>query len=197
MPDAAEDLELARSGDRAALARLLGRLRPRLEALAHARMGAQLRARVRISDILQSAYVEVLVSVPTFEGRTEDAFARWVMRVVENNIVDARRYFGAAKRVSADASPLQEGDSVEAADPTPSPSQELSSVDELARMSRALRRLPPDYRRAILSRIAGGSGRDTARALNRSHGAARVLLARARAALLVEMQRDREADDGS
>ena len=62
--------------------------------------------------------------------------------------------------------------------------------EALLRMAKALRRLPLDQRRILqLVGLRGCSHAEAARLLGRSEGACRVLLARARAALLVTMAR--------
>src|SRR5688572_22882790 len=94
--DAREDLRLARAGNREAIGRLLEREQARLRKLVEARLGTALRAKVRVSDVLQSAYLVALQG--GFRGATDDEFRGWVARIVENRIRDKGKYFAAAKR---------------------------------------------------------------------------------------------------
>jgi RNA polymerase sigma-70 factor (ECF subfamily) len=189
-----EILRRARAGDREALGELLLRSKPQLERAARAVLGEDLRARVRTSDLLQSTYLEVLSSVHEFRGGTEEAFARWVARILENNIRDAGKFHGAQRRAKKKESSSTVVDFLPARNAASSPSATAALSDELVLIGRALQHLPEDYRRVILlSMKPGGNHTETAQTLQRSVGATRVLLARARAALILEMDRLRVA----
>jgi RNA polymerase sigma-70 factor (ECF subfamily) len=183
-------LRRARAGDRDALGELLERAKPQLERAARAVLGEELRARVRTSDLLQSTYLEVLSSVQDFHGKTEAAFAHWVARILENNVRDAGKFHGAQRRAKKKESSSTEVDFLPARHPGTSPSATAALSDELVLIGRALQRVPEDYRRVILLNLKPGANHvDTAQTLQRSVGATRVLLARARAALILELDR--------
>jgi RNA polymerase sigma factor (sigma-70 family) len=132
--------------------------------------------------------------MPSFQGTTEEAFAQWLVRIVENNIRDAGRYFGAGKRQARAPGAGEKHEECLIAQAGPTPSAEVAFSDELHQVGLALQRIAPDYRRVILMRLTLGSNHaDLGRAMDRSQGTARVLLARARAALLIEMQKLQKA----
>ena len=91
-------LSHARNGDRGALGELLDRHEARLRALARLYRGQGLRADLHTSDLLQATYVDVLGSVEQFEGSTDEAFGKWLRRILENNVRDGLKYHGAEKR---------------------------------------------------------------------------------------------------
>ena len=191
------DLRKARSGDREALNRLLDRNQDRLLRLARTRIGTSLKARVRTSDVLQSTYLDVLKGVGEFDGDSEEAFVAWVGRILENNIRDKGKYFGAKKRrhVAAVGDPEDPGRGVLARTPTPSATAACS--EDLLLVSRALESLPEDYRRVIMLRqVEGRSHKEAAAILERTEAATRMLLSRARAALALELDRLRGSADG-
>lgn len=191
-----DDLGRARSGDREALERLLGRSRGRLEALAERKLGNTLRARVRISDVVQSATYDILKALPRFDGRTEDEFVAWSATIVHNKIRRLGRFFGALKR-RADGEP--ESDPAFGPDPAAgTPSSSLAWAEDLELAIRALEGLDDEHQKVILLfGVEGRSHRDVAEELGRSEGATRMLLSRARAALLLRMERlEREGGDG-
>ena len=199
--DPTEDDDLlagVRSGRRSALQQLLERHRPTFERNAQALVGAQLKARVRLSDLLQSTFLAVVASSPDFQGEDETAFVRWVTRILENNVRDAARYHQAARRDRRRETSDQELALLGLRSRGAGPETQAILSEELLQVSRALQRLPDDYRKIILFRLTrGGTHEDAARAMGRSNGATRVLLARARAALLVELERERgDAGDG-
>jgi RNA polymerase sigma-70 factor, ECF subfamily len=54
-------LEQARAGDKEALSALFGRHRPRLRHMVELRLDRRLQARIDASDVIQEAYVEVVI----------------------------------------------------------------------------------------------------------------------------------------
>lgn len=182
-----DDLRLARSGDREALARILQRSQGRLERLAQRRLGGGLRARVRASDVLQSTYLEVVRRVDAFEGDSQEDFLRWVGVILENNIRQKRRYFNARKRATPEESGPAE---IERPSPIATPSAQAALRDDLNVAGRALDGLPEDYRRVIMLRVVEArSHEEIAREMGRSVPATRMLLSRARAALSLEIEK--------
>lgn len=175
-----------------ALPEILDRLRPRLQKLARRELAGELRARVRTSDLLQATYLDILQSLPAFRGTTEDELVAWMIRILRNNARDAVKYHRAAKRLAPGGRPEAALDAEGIRGRGPTPSAETAFVDDLLLVGKALERLPADYRRVIvLHARLQGSHRDLARELDRSEGATRVLLSRARAALLLELDRGR------
>lgn len=185
VPDS--DLQQARSGDREALERLIVRTAERIGGLIEGRLGPNLRKKIRPSDIFQSAYLQVVRDIGEFEGQDEDAFVRWVGRVIENNIRMKARFFGAEKRRSDREADASTSDWISAAR---TPSSEISKIEDLLLVGRAFEQIREDYREVILMRTVDGlSHEDIAEKTGRSAGAARMLLSRARAALCLEVEK--------
>lgn len=184
------DLRRARSGDRAALERLLTRNEQRLTNLAHARLGDGLRGRIRTSDLLQSTYLEVVRTIDRFDGENEDAFVGWLGRILENNIRDKFRYFGAKKRLGDGKIVSIECDDQTAGSASrEDPLHILAASEDKRIVDRALEKLPDDYRRVLTLRIKEGRNtKEVADLMDRSEGAVRVLLVRAKAALALEIE---------
>ncbi len=178
------------------LDRMVERAMPILRRAAPGLMGAMLRQRCRTSDLVQSALADAVRSFPQFVGQNESDFVGWTMRIMERNSIDRRRRLLADKRaIDRD---VGDGETLLASVTanTPSPGQIAIDREALARVARALRKLPFEQRQVLqLVALRGYSHAEVAQRLDRSEGACRVLLARARAALLVAMAR--QADDGA
>jgi RNA polymerase sigma-70 factor, ECF subfamily len=185
-----DDIRRARAGDRPALDRLLARSHGRLSRVARERLGDGLRQRIRTSDLLQSTYLEALRTVSSFDGENEEAFVGWLRRILENNIRDKRRYFHARKR-RPEGEAAGAGAEEDAADHRfPDPLAAAQSKDEQDLLQLALVQLPPDYREVLLLRLRDHkSNKEAGLAMGRSEGAARVLVVRAKAALMLAMER--------
>ena len=88
----------AKAGDREAFDRLFTLASDRALLFIRLRLGARLRGRLDSMDVLQEAYVEALKGFERFEYRGDDAFARWLCRLIENRIRGLADHFGAKKR---------------------------------------------------------------------------------------------------
>lgn len=114
----------ARSGERAALERLLGAVRPRLVAVALKMVHDPDDA----EDVVQEALMKVWKHVGRFEGRA--AFSTWLHRIVVNTSLDylrARRHTAAAARA-----------------PEPAQARERELVDEGVRAAETVERETPE-----------------------------------------------------
>lgn len=185
--DAVQDLELSK---------LVAEATPVLKRMAPRLMGAVLRQRCRTSDLVQSALVEAIASIPSFRGKNESEFVGWTLRIMERNALDRQRRLTARKRSVEREKPEGELGLHNMAGDLHSPSEIAIDREELLRIAKAMRLLPADQRRVLqIVALRGGSHADAARTLGRSEGACRVLLARARAGLLVLMAKaDKERD---
>lgn len=189
-------IERARKGDAVALQELLERRTGKLRARVQRRMGEALRKRVDVSDIMQSTYIDVVRGISTFEGDTEKEFSGWVAAILENNIRNKARYYRAVKRDRARETTGH--DLVEFGLPSeePTPSGVVSITEELSLVGAAMARLRDDYARVLLVQTRADLDAEArAKTMGRTQGATRVLLARARAALLTEMERVRRERD--
>ena len=184
MSEAADEPGMAEKS----LDHLVAQALPVLKRAAPALMGALLRHRCRTSDLVQSALADAIRSFPHFAGAGETEFVGWTLRIMERNSIDRQRRLLADKRSAARE--IGEPGLCELQTAQPSPCQVAIDREALLRMAKALRRLPLDQRRILqLVGLRGCSHAEAARLLGRSEGACRVLLARARAALLVTMAR--------
>jgi RNA polymerase sigma-70 factor (ECF subfamily) len=173
------------------LLRLLANAAPVLRRVAPSLMGAVLRQRCRTSDLVQSALADAVASLPSYRGQGEAEFIGWTLRILEHNALDRRRRCLADRRHVDREQSNAEGRLLEQqADHGRSPSQVAVDREELTRMAKALRKLPAEQRRILqVVALRGCSHAEAARLLDRSEGACRVLLARAKANLLVIMAR--------
>jgi RNA polymerase sigma-70 factor (ECF subfamily) len=96
-PDFREDL--ARSGDRNALASLFAEHEDRLRRWVDRRLDPRLRARVSPSDMVQEVYLAAEARLDHYRERPEMAFGVWVRLLADQRLIDAhRRHLGAEVR---------------------------------------------------------------------------------------------------
>lgn len=192
----AEVFDRAVAGDASALEDLLVRYLPRLRAFVRTRMGDELRRREASLDLVQSVCRELVERRERFEFRGEAQFRGWLFTSALNKIRQKHEYHRALKRdvqheVALDGAARHSDDALlEAYGAIRTPSQDVSSAEQVARIEAAFDRLPEDYRRVIaLARFAGLPHDEIATQLDRSVGAVRQMLGRALARLGVELER--------
>jgi RNA polymerase sigma factor (sigma-70 family) len=129
-------------------------------------------------------------AIEGLEYKNEDGFLHWLARITENTIRDKHRYFGAQKRKNPEVDPDTPIVTVSQAEGLgQTPSRAVGNVEQMELVLRALRQLPPDYAEIIrLTRFEKKSHQEAAEVMGKSEKAARMLLARARARLLKEME---------
>lgn len=185
-----------RAGDRQAFNELFGRYLTRVENLVRTRLGAELRTRESISDIVQEVYLEAVRSFDRFSPQAPQGFYRWLCKIVEHKIVDShRRHFGAARRDARREVALEQIGSPALDGPEgDSPSRIMLRDEASHQVRQALMRLPPDHRRVIeLRQFEVLNSAEVGRRMNRSAEAVRALLVRALKGLASEIQkRDRD-----
>lgn len=180
-------LARAKAGDTAALQTLCLHLEPRLRQAASKKLG-QLLDKTRLSDVLQSTFIDIVRSAEGMPDQTPAEVEHWSLRVLDNNIRDLARYYTAERRDRAKERPLDALADGSMPANSPSPASELVQSEDVTRLALALKALPADYQRILqLFLRPDFSHESAAQSLNRSVGASRVLLARARAALLSAM----------
>lgn len=174
-------LAAARGGDRSALDTLIQRLTPRLEAAAQQMVKGSLGARLRRSDLVQSALMQVMKGIGTFRGASEAEFGAWALRVLKNEGLQRRRFFARDKRSGPPPDPQQI---------VATPSREVSRAEDRDLLERAIEALEPDQRTALRMKIIEERPyAEIAAALERSEPATRMLVARARRNLALEIER--------
>jgi len=181
-------IEKARGGDEAALATLLEQAGMPLHAEIERQIGAKYRGLVDADDILQVTCLEAFLRIRTFLPTSEGAFGAWLRREAENNLRDAIRELERDKRPppgkradwpTGDNSYVAMVDRMSAA--TSTASRVMARGEVKTAIDGALAQSPEDYATALrLYELDGLTGPEVAERMGRSHGAVRMLLARAR-----------------
>lgn len=177
-------LTRARSGDHDALDRLFARYVPRLRRWARGRLPRSARDMADTNDLVQDTLLQTFKKVDTFEYRGEGALQAYLRQVLVNRIRGELRT--AARR----ATPIALDDAH--IDPGPSPLEAAVSAEMLAEYDRALERLRPQDREAIVARVEMGlTYAELAVALGkRSDDAARKITERALVRLVEAMEHE-------
>jgi len=174
-----------RAGDQAALDELFARYLPRIQRWAHGRLPRAARGAHDTHDLTQETLTKVFQRIHQFDPRHPGAFKAYVWTTLWNCIRDiARKY-----QRSGPSDPL------DSAIPgyEPSPFEEALGRETLERYDRALERLRPEEKEAIVARIEMGlSYADVAAALGKpSDAAAHMAVSRALVKLAEEMAHER------
>ncbi|MFO0972170.1 MAG: RNA polymerase sigma factor [Phycisphaerae bacterium] len=178
----------AQQGDEQALATLLERAGLELHAQLEARIGPRYRGQFNADDILQVSFLEAFLRVRSLEVRGHGSFMTWLRKIAEHNLLDAIRELERDKRPapSRRVEFANSDDSyvalVEQMASASSAASRVCAREELRQcVDAALRELPAEYEQALrLFELQGLSGEEVALKMGRSHGAVRMLLARAR-----------------
>ncbi len=188
LTESAEILGRAKEGSKEALDRLLEDSGRKLLALIRLRMGPSLRARLESRDVLQATMLTAFRRLPQLKGDTTSSLMAWLARIAENEIRDQAEFHGRQKRDMAREVPVGDSDSF-LASATRSASSQIALGEQLERLEQALESLPENYREVILlRRLEELNYAEIAERLQKSPDAARMLFARAMAALTVEMR---------
>lgn len=173
-------VERARLGDRSALDALIARIKPKLEAAADRLLKGDLGAKVRRSDLIQSAMMQIFRGMDSFRGQTEPEFAAWALRVLKNESLQTRRFFGRGKRTGEPPKPAE----------VATPSRVMSNKEEHAILLKAMAALDDDQREALQLKILEDLPHaEIAARLGKTEGAVRMLVARARRNLALQIER--------
>jgi RNA polymerase sigma-70 factor (ECF subfamily) len=184
---------LAKEGDRAALGQLCQAYGERVHWIVRFRMGGEIRSRLDSMDVVQDAFIWALKDLEDFTYRDEGDFLRWMSRVVENRIRDNVKKLHADKRDIRkevrllDHLPSTQRSSAGARGPiaTTTPSVIVSHREDLDKLDKAIDKLKPEYREAIILRkIEGLSCKEIADRLSKSADAVGMLVSRAMVALI-------------
>jgi RNA polymerase sigma-70 factor (ECF subfamily) len=159
-PDSRETqalLERVAAGDDLACAHLMERHRTRLHDFVDDHLDPLLRARLDASDVVQEAQMEATRRLPDYLQRRPMPFQVWLRRTAyERMLMLRRRHIEAARRTIRREVQLPDRSSLVLAqnlvDPSGSPSSRLNREDLARRMRKALDRLSPTDREALLMR---------------------------------------------
>ncbi len=189
---------LAKEGDRAALEQLCQVYAERVHWIVRFRMGGEIRSKLDSMDLVQDAFVLALEDLGDFTYRDEGDFLRWLSKIAENRIRDNVKKLHADKRNIRKEVPLRdraattERSSAGAPGPvaTTTPSVIVSKREDLDKLERAIDKLRPEYRKAIILRkIEGLSYKEIGDRLGKSTDAVGMLVSRAMVALISAFER--------
>jgi RNA polymerase sigma-70 factor (ECF subfamily) len=180
-----ELLEQFRRGDARARDLLVERSLPQLRKWARGRLPQWARSLADTQDLVQDAVMRALPKLESFEARHPGALQSYLRQAVQNRIYDEVRKVG----THPPGDELPE----EMPDLTPSPLEQAIGKQGFERYERALTRLKPVDRDAIVARIElQQSYEEVAIALGKPNAnAARMAVTRALARLIEAMQHER------
>jgi RNA polymerase sigma-70 factor (ECF subfamily) len=182
----------AREEGSAARDRLLESFRGYLRLLARTGLDPSLRGKADPSDLVQETLLKAHTNFGQFQGQTEGELAAWLRRILINKLTDFTRGYqqADARQIGRERS-LDDllGDSSAAlvgmlVGGGPSPSESAERRESALVLAEALGELSEDYREVLVLRsLEERDWEETARRLNRTVGATRMLWARALKAL--------------
>jgi RNA polymerase sigma-70 factor (ECF subfamily) len=161
-------------------------------------MGGEIRSKLDSMDVVQDAFVLALQDLADFTYQDEGDFLRWMSKIVENRIRDNVKKLHADKRnIRKEVSlrnrlPTTKRSSAGALGPiaTTTPSVIVSQREDLDRLDKAIEKLKPEYREAIiLKKIEGLSYKEIGKRLGKSTDAVGMLVSRAMISLINTFER--------
>jgi RNA polymerase sigma-70 factor (ECF subfamily) len=185
-------LAMAKTGDGAALGRLLQRYHNYMGLLVRLQVGRRLRSKVDVEDLLQEIWLEIHRKIALFRGGSEREFLTWVRRVIGTILANQiRHYLGTKGRdlrleralgdeLDQSSRALNEGLVASQS----SPSQQAVRREQAVLLADALQDLPEDYREVIILRqLEGLSFPDVALRMGRTEDSVKNVWLRALARL--------------
>ncbi len=165
-------IERARAGDREARERLAVEFRDRVDHYVRLRVGAHLRKKVEIDDVIQQTFANAFTSIEQFRGNDGGTFLQWLRGIAERVILELARYHRREQVLYMDHNEVSPNDV--------SPSRSLRRTERFDRLKEALDSLSPDYRDVVvMARLKGLRIDEIARRMGRSPNAVAHLLSRA------------------
>jgi RNA polymerase sigma-70 factor (ECF subfamily) len=165
---------------------LLEACRRYLLRIANGQIDADLRAKGGASDLVQQTFLEAQRDFAQFQGESEKELLAWLRQLLLHNVANFQRHYRATGKRQVGREVALEGDSSATppggglAGDTPSPSHLAMEREEAEAVTRALERLPEEYRRAItLRHQENRTFEEMGRLLNLSASGARLLWLRA------------------
>ena len=190
---------LAKGGDESALNQLCKAYSPRVLWMIRLRMGKELRSKLESMDLVQETFINALSGLDDFTYKSEGDFVRWLSKICENEL---RRNL---KRLHADKRDIRKEIRLDNFEPksgsgfvsvrkpidATTPSMIMSRKEELDKLEKAMDKLKPEYREAIiLTKIEGLSCKEMSERLGKSNAAVRKLVSRATLALATVFESD-------
>lgn len=183
-------------GDEKAVARFLGGDPTGFEQIVRHYSGMVFALAARLvgpweaEEVVQETFLRAWRGLETFRG--EASLKTWLYTIALNRtkaragtLARMRKLF-ATKNAAAEEDQPWPGE--EAPDPSASPEDQAVALEERARLRRAIRNLPEEFRHAVVLRdLEGLSYADVAGVLNVPIGTVRSRIARGRAALVEEL----------
>ena len=190
-----ELIAAAKTGDQVSLERLLLVAYPKVLRHVEIKQPPILKGKVGPDDLVQQAFTQAFLKIETFEGENEMSFMKWLRVIADRQLQDAVKALTRKKRggdrkqvTGGDDSKLQLLDILAGNESTAS--RQMSRKESVQALHVSIAELPEDYRLVILLRyFEGRSLAEIAQELDRSEGAVRGLLDRARAKLREAMGR--------
>lgn len=188
-------LEAARNGCAESEAQLIETCRAYLLSIANRDVESGLRPKVAASDAVQETIIEAQRDLSQFRGKSEAELLAWLRRILQNNLLDAKRkFFETGKRDLAREKPLGFDEGRTRKQPETA-SKIVARDEEAERMRELVAMLPEDYQDVIrLRNWELKAFEEIGVAMGRSAEAARKLWGRAIAQLRDQMRTD---DHGS
>ncbi len=164
------------AGERAAVERLLGYVRPLIVRYCRARVGRQERSFASADDVAQEVCLAVLTALSTYRDQGRP-FLAFVYGIAAHKVADAHR--AAARNRAEPVAEVPDEPELEAG-----PEQRAMRVEMTTRMAELLQVLPAKQREILVLRVVVGlSAEETADAVGSTPGAVRVAQHRALARL--------------
>ncbi len=191
MADSFQQLvERAKNGEGRAIEELICPHLSAMTAFVRLRLPANVERRESAADVVQSVCRQVIQDLPGLQASNETGFKSWLYRALKNELINKLEYHRAGKRDVAREVGQTFGSIVDDAVLAQSyaraitPSQLLSTKEEIARIEATFDQLPPDYRDVILYvGIAQLTYQEAASLMERTEDSVRQLTFRARARL--------------
>jgi len=187
------------SGDRPALERLLLDHCDRLVRHVDRKLPRSVRSVLGVEDVLQETFAQAFRDIRGFKPRSSESFFAWLRTIAEHRLQDAVRALTRKKRggdhhrigKTPDPQAGSVADLVEMLSARGrTPCQSIARREAVGAVQVAMAGLPDDYQQAIRLRyFEGKSLAETAAAMDRTPGAVRGLLDRAKEKMLAALGR--------
>lgn len=186
----------AKDGDEEAFNSLLAQLQGYLSMLTRQRLNPDVIAKEGNSDIVQMTLLQAIESFDSFHGNTAGEFNNWIKTILDNNVKQVHRKYGAEKRSLAREQPLGESVAGNLRDAQRTPGTLAAAKEELHAFHQLLDTLPVDYATVIrLRSLDKRSFKEVASLMDRSYDSVTKLWYRAMAALKDSLPETQQQDD--